>query len=202
MRKHFAFLTLLSAMSAHAQSTPGSIYSSNTRFLDLTRDFRANQLDDIVTILVTENASAVAAGVTNTSRKSSAQNGISALGGTLAPTNPLVNLATLGGIQQLQGSGQTSRTLTLSTTLSARVIDVRPNGTLIVEGTRDIVINSEKQAITVRGVVRPTDITTANTVRSTQVANLEIEVNGKGVVGDAIKRPFFLYRLLLGFLPF
>lgn len=189
-------------MSAHAQSTPGSIYSSNTRFLDLTRDFRANQLDDIVTILVTENASAVAAGVTNTSRKSSAQNGISALGGTLAATNPLVNLATLGGTQQLQGSGQTSRTLTLSTTLSARVIDVRPNGTLIVEGTRDIVINSEKQAVTVRGVVRPTDITTANTVRSTQVANLEIEVNGKGVVGDAIKRPFFLYRLLLGFLPF
>ena len=120
----------------------------------------------------------------------------------MAATNPLANLAALGGNQQLQGTGQTSRNLTLSTTISARVIDVRPNGAMVIEGTRQIAINSEKQNVTVRGIIRPNDVSTANTILSTQVANLEVDVNGKGVVGDAIKRPFILYRLLLGFLPF
>ncbi len=72
----------------------------------------------------------------------------------------------------------------------------------MVEGTKDIAVNSEKQSITVHGLVRPADLTTANTMLSTQVANLQIQVNGKGVVGDAIRRPNFLYRLLLGLLPF
>ena len=56
--------------------------------------------------------------------------------------------------------------------------------------------------ITVRGIVRPADIASDNTVRSDRLGQLEVHVNGKGVVGDAIKRPFFLYRLLLGLLPF
>jgi flagellar L-ring protein precursor FlgH len=51
-------------------------------------------------------------------------------------------------------------------------------------------------------LVRPVDVTPGNTIRSDQIADLAIKVNGKGVVGDAIKRPFFLYRILLGLLPF
>jgi flagellar L-ring protein precursor FlgH len=51
-------------------------------------------------------------------------------------------------------------------------------------------------------VVRPADITTANTVSSDKVADMEIHVNGKGVINDAIHRPNFLYRLVLGLLPF
>jgi flagellar L-ring protein precursor FlgH len=50
--------------------------------------------------------------------------------------------------------------------------------------------------------VRPTDVSPANTVRSDRLAQLEVRINGKGVVGDAVRRPFFLYRLLLGLLPF
>jgi flagellar L-ring protein precursor FlgH len=45
-------------------------------------------------------------------------------------------------------------------------------------------------------------VSTTNTVTSAQIANLEVSVNGKGVVGDAVRRPFILYRLLLGLLPF
>jgi len=92
--------------------------------------------------------------------------------------------------------------MTLSTTISARVVEVTPNGTLVVEGTKDIAVNSEKQTIVLSGLIRPVDLTPSNTVRSDQVANLHIKVNGKGVVGDAIKRPFILYRILLGLLPF
>jgi flagellar L-ring protein precursor FlgH len=51
-------------------------------------------------------------------------------------------------------------------------------------------------------VVRSADIGADDTVRSDRLAQLEVKVNGKGVVGDASRRPFFLYRLLLGLLPF
>ena len=77
-----------------------------------------------------------------------------------------------------------------------------PGGSLMVEGTKDIGVNSEKQTVTLRGLIRPVDLTTTNTINSTQVANLSIKVDGKGVVGDAIRRPNFLFRLLLGLLPF
>ena len=72
----------------------------------------------------------------------------------------------------------------------------------MIEGTRDIGVNADKQTITVHGYVRPADLSSANIVNSVQVANLTIKVTGKGVVGDAIRRPNFLYRFLLGLLPF
>ena len=180
----------------------GSLYAPSGMLADSTRDLRASQLNDIVTIVVNENASAVASGVTNTARKSSAKNNITSLAGTLSAGNRLGNLVDLSNTQSLQGTGQTSRNLTLSTTISARVVDVTPNGTLLIEGNKDIAVNSEKQTITVRGMVRPADLTTANTVQSNLVADLQVHVTGKGVVGDSIKRPFILYRLLLGLMPF
>ncbi len=79
---------------------------------------------------------------------------------------------------------------------------VLPNGGLVVEASKDIQINSEQQTITVRGVIRPADIDFTNSVQSNRLAQLEVRVNGKGVVGDAIRRPFILYRMLLGLLPF
>jgi flagellar L-ring protein precursor FlgH len=195
--KYFAFA--LFTLAIRAQS-PGSLYLSSGRLADLARDLRASSVDDVVTIVVSESLSAVASGTTNTSRKSSAQAGIKSIGGYSNPH--LANLVNMSGDQSLQGQGQTSRNMTLSTTLSARVVEVRPSGDLVIEGTKDIAVNSEKQSITVRGIVRPADLTVGNAVASNRVANLQIKVNGKGVVGDAIKRPFFLYRLLLGLLPF
>jgi flagellar L-ring protein precursor FlgH len=72
----------------------------------------------------------------------------------------------------------------------------------VVEGTKHLNVNSENQVITVRGVIRPTDLDTTNSVSSARLAQMEIKVDGKGIVNDAVKRPFFLYRLLLGLLPF
>jgi flagellar L-ring protein precursor FlgH len=86
--------------------------------------------------------------------------------------------------------------------LSARIARVLPNGYLVVEGTKEVVVNSERQVVTVRGIIRPVDLSTGNTVRSDQIAQMELKVNGKGVVGDAVRRPFILYRILLGLLPF
>src|SRR6266849_3406779 len=116
-------------LSVFAQmgASPGSLYSPSGRFADAARDLRAGQVDDIVTIVVNENASAVASSVTNTSRKSSAQNSITGLAGTLPATSRLTNLLGVTNNQQLRGQGQTSRNLTLATTISARVVDVTPN---------------------------------------------------------------------------
>jgi flagellar L-ring protein precursor FlgH len=77
-----------------------------------------------------------------------------------------------------------------------------PNGNLIVEGIKDVQANSEKQRITVRGVIRWNDLSPQNMVRSDRIGQMQIEINGKGVVGDAIRRPNILYRILLGILPF
>jgi len=190
------------AQSGGLGASPGSLFAPSGRLADSTRDLRASQVDDVITIVVSENASAVASGATNTSRKSTATNSIASFAGILPAAGRLANLANVSNAQQIQGTGQTSRTITLSTTLSARVVDVTPNGTLVVEGTKDINVNSEKQNIRVRGLVRPADLTTANTVQSMQVANLQVQIDGKGVVNDAIKRPAWLYRVLLGLLPF
>ena len=108
----------------------------------------------------------------------------------------------MSGDTQLNGQGTTSRTTSLNTTLTARVTHVLPNGALLIEAAKDIQINSERQTITVRGVVRPADIDSTNSVLSNRLGDIEVRVNGKGVVGDAIRRPHFLYRLLLGILPF
>ena len=188
--------------SEAAPTTPGAIWLAGSRLADAARDLRASQVDDVVTVVVAEQASAVTTGATKTSRASSTANSISALGGVTKATGPLANLLKTSGDTELNGQGTTSRTTALSTTLTARVTHVLPNGGLVVEASKDIEVNGERQTITVRGVVRPADIDPTNSVPSTRLGDLEIRVNGKGVVADAIKRPFVLWRLLLGLLPF
>jgi flagellar L-ring protein precursor FlgH len=182
--------------------SPGSLYSPNSRLADLGRDLRASQVNDIVSIVVSDTASAISKGTTNTSRKSSVNASVTAAAGLTSVASRLPNLAAATGDQQLAGTGQTSRQTVLTTSLSARVVEVMPNGNLVIEGTKDILVNSERQWVLVRGVIRPSDLGAANTIRSEKIAGFEIRVSGKGVVGDAIRRPNFLYRLILGLLPF
>jgi flagellar L-ring protein precursor FlgH len=182
--------------------SPGSLWSSPATLADMAADVRARSVDDIVTIVVSEQASAVATGQTKTSRSSSANASISS--GAFPPeaNGPLANLITTNSAQALAGDGTTSRTSTLSAILTARVVDVLPNGYLVIEGSKTTLVNSENQVITVRGVVRPADLSNGNTVQSGSIAQLELKINGKGVVNDAIRRPNIIYRILLGLLPF
>lgn len=184
------------------QSSPGSLYVAGARLGDIGRDLRAVQVDDLVTVVVSDRASAVAKGTTTSSRKSSVDSSIGKLAGPIRAAGPWANLAQLGSSQSLDGQGGTTRESSLTTTVTARVTHVLPNGYLVLEGVKDVIVNSERQQVTLRGVVRWNDMGPANMVRSDRLANLEIHINGKGVVGDAIRRPNFLYRLLLGLLPF
>ncbi len=181
---------------------PGSLWSPAARLNDLARDLRASQPNDVVTILVTETINAAASGASTTERASSANSSITALGGPKSSAGALANLLNTSGDQKINGTGTTTRAATLTAVLTARVVKVLPGGLLYIEGSKDLQVNSEQQAITVRGIIRTADITTTNTVGSNQIADMEIRVNGKGIVGDAIRRPNFLYRLILGLLPF
>jgi flagellar L-ring protein precursor FlgH len=183
-------------------STPGSLFAANGRLADGVRDVRASQVYDLITIVVLDNSSAVSTGGTNTTRKSSLSATVTSLAGLKSPTGALANLATAGNNTQIQGQGTTSRGTTLSTTVTAEVVAVLPNGNLVVKGDKEIAVNSERQVITVQGIVRPEDVSPANSVPSGRVARMQVLVNGKGVVNDAVKRPFILYRLLMGLLPF
>ncbi len=180
----------------------GSIWQPGAALGDLGRDLKASQIDDVVTIMVNERASAVATGVTKTQRASSAQYSVGSLFGKKSTSGALANLANMSGAQALNGQGTTSRGATLSTTMTGRVVDVLPNGYLVLEASKEVLVNSENQIVTVRGVARPYDITPGNQIASDHLAQLELRINGKGVVGDSIKRPFILYRLLMGLLPF
>ena len=189
------------AASALSES-PGSLWSGPATLADMAADVRARSIDDMVTIVVSEQASAVATGQTKTSRTSSANSAITSAAGPLASTGRLANLLNMNSANALDGEGTTSRQTTLAATLSARVVDVLPNGYLVIEGSKTMLVNSENQIITLRGVVRPADLSNANTVQSGSVAQLELKINGRGVVNDVVRRPNILYRILLGILPF
>jgi flagellar L-ring protein FlgH len=197
MMKYFAFFALPVLLAAQSA---GSLFVPGGRLVDFARDASASQVGDIVTVVVNDTTSALVSGVSTSSRKTSATSNITSLYG--ATGAKLANLLGTSGDVELAGTGQTSRNMTISTMLSARVIQVTPNGWLLVEGFKNIGVNSEKQTISLQGLIRPLDLTTGNTINSSQIANLTLHIDGKGVVGDAIRRPNFLYRLLLGLLPF
>jgi len=182
--------------------SPGSIYTASGLLANLGRDLRASQIGDIVTVVISEKASASARGATNSSRKSSLDAKISAMGGPLRATGPSTNLASLSGDQKLQGQGETSRETEMTTTLSTRVVEVLPGGNLVLEGAKEILVNSERQKVVLHGIARWSDLTSSNRILSERLADLTVRIEGKGVVHDAIRRPNFLYRLLLGLLPF
>jgi flagellar L-ring protein precursor FlgH len=182
--------------------TAGSLWSPAVRFGDIAADLRASRLHDVVTVVVRERVSADSQGTVSSSRTSDANSSISALAGITKATGPLANILGLNSESKLEGQGGTTRNTTLSATMTARVVEVLPNGNLVIEGTKSVGVNSENQIVMLRGVIRPYDVSALNTILSDQVAELELTVNGKGVVGDAIHRPNIFYRILRGILPF
>lgn len=197
-----AALTKSQETERQAGQASGSLWSPTAMFSDLAADLRARHTGDIITIAVNESTSAVSTGTVKTSRASSAQSSITQLLGITKSTGPLANLANFGSTTSLDGQGTTSRDTTLTTTLSAVVTQVLPNGNLVIQGTRKLGVHSENQVVAVRGIIRPIDLDTTNTVLSSRIAQMEIHVDGKGVVADSIRRPNILYRILLGLLPF
>ncbi|MBZ5575021.1 MAG: flagellar basal body L-ring protein FlgH [Acidobacteriia bacterium] len=187
---------------APTPASAGSLWAPTSRLTSLGADVRSSQVDDLITIVVSEQASAVAQGTTKTQRQSTLSSSVTAAGGPTKAAGALANLAGLNTQSALNGQGATTRSTTLSTTLSARVTQVLPNGYLVIEGSKEVGVNAEHQLVTLRGVVRPSDLAYNNVISSTQIAQMELKIDGKGVVNDSVRRPNIVWRTLMGILPF
>jgi len=181
--------------------TLGSAWSDNGHMASLTTDYKARSAGDLITILVVHDLSSSNTGAVSTDRSFKASFGVDSLPGRLKTTG-VANLLGLHSAETLAGKGQATSTSTLRTRLAGRVVAVLPSGNLIVEAERSIVMNNERQHIVVRGIVRPGDVSSDNTVQSNTLASLELEIKGKGVVSDGTRSPHPILRFILSILNF
>jgi flagellar L-ring protein precursor FlgH len=179
----------------------GSLWIDSGKMASLSADYKAMTAGDLITIVVSQGLISSNTGAVGTNRSFSASSGVDNLPGKLK-IGGLVNLFGLHSAEALTGKSQASSNTTLTTTLAGRVIALLPGGNLVVEAERVINMNHEKQTILVRGVVRPGDIGPGNTVASNAIADLELEVKGKGVISDGVRPPHALLRALLSILNF
>lgn len=178
-----------------AEHTVGSLWTLGDTS-DLGSDYKARKVNDTVVILVSVQTTAAQSGDVNSSRAFQTSSAITGLAGDINTKglNPLFNA---NSATTLKGSGATDSSTQFQTSMTAQVIAVLPSGNLVVEAQRKIFMNNQHEDVTIRGVVRPNDIGSTNTVPSTALSNLEIEMKGKGIIADSTRPPNFLTRMLL-----
>ncbi len=181
-----------------ATTTNGAIYQGNMQGaggLALFRDHRVWQIGDIVTVQITQNATATKNVSQNIGRGDSVKSTLNNLFGL--PTsfghsskttqfNPNIDYTSAN---TLQGSGGTAQSDAFTATVSAMVRRIRPNGDLVIAGSNEIRLVGGKEYIRIAGVVRPEDLS-GNVVQSTQMAEAHIEFSGDGETYLAPKMGF------------
>ncbi len=182
----------------------GSLWDEDNGRAYMFEDRRAGRVGDIVVVQIVEQHRG--SKKANTKQDRDASYSASMSGGLFGLNQILDTLAEVFDAEastenDFEGEGSTSREDTLTGTIAAKVVEVFPNGDLRIEGKREVTVNSEKQTMTIKGIVRRIDLDTANTVLSTQVANAEISYTGLGVV-DEVQRPGWLMRVWNWVTPF
>ncbi len=150
-------------------------------------DKKALRVGDIITVRIVESAQASNTADTDLSRNSSINAGLSTFFGKkkfLSLFKLDEDLLASSTANTHQGAGSTTRSGQLIATMTAVVREVLANGNLIVQGTREVLVNHEQQFITLTGIVRPLDVHRDNVVLSTQLADANITIGGLGVVAD------------------
>ncbi len=182
---------------------------------DFFQDLRAFKVGDLVTVNIVETSSASKSASTQTGKESSIDAGIdNLLGwegkikhltsfGNSTVRNNFDNSSMFKGSlsSSFNGTGSTSRGDNMTASITARVIDVKPNGNLLIEGTRQIRVNNEIQMIILSGFIRPTDISPDNTILSSYIGDAKIEYLGSGAISDK-QRPGWLSRAVDHVWPF
>lgn len=172
--------------AAPPAQTSGSLWTDDSPMFMLANDAKARRLYDLVTIAVSEQTLAQATGDVTAQRDYSASSGISALAGKVN-TGGISSLFSPASSTSLKGKGQSNSNSTLQTTLAGEVVAVLPNGNMVVEATRSVKMNNELRTFTLRGVIRPADVSPSDVVNSTAIAHLQVVLTGKGVVSDGTR---------------
>jgi flagellar L-ring protein FlgH len=206
------------AVDPGASTLPSDVYDTlYARYLDSARrttpppngvsidwmvglglDPRARHVNDLVTIQVIEKIEASGTADAQLNKNSSGSASVSKLFGVETKLPSMVdptNLVAAATDTKFKGGGVTSRTGDLTAMLTARVIEILPNGDLVLEGAREIEINGDRQMVVLTGVVRQSDIGKNNVVLSPAIGQLRIRYFGRGLMKDNLK-PGFLVRLL------
>ena len=168
--------------------TTGSLFVTSRA--DFYTDLRAHQVGDIIVVDIVENSSASKKNDTKAERTSEYSANLPnffGLEGRLTPsnaddrTNPLIAATTKSSTD---GKAKMEKFDTITASIACTVIEVLANNNMIIKGSRETLVNGENQHIVLQGVVRPMDVSTANTVLSTQVADAKIYYTGQGTLSD------------------
>lgn len=211
MKKYISLISVLAlALSAKASdefSMVAKMYDSG----------KARSVGDLVTIVISESSSTSKAESINTAKTAAKTGTPNIIADPIAndPTrrntpealNRLLNsIATLQGINisssdSFNGSGSASTSETLTAQITARVVDVMPNGTLVIKGERRVKMKKEEVSIIMTGIIRKRDISQANTINSSLMSDAQIYYETSGDVSDGTQ-PGFLWRLIQHINPF
>jgi flagellar L-ring protein precursor FlgH len=175
----------LTALPPAAEATPGAIYQSG-REVAWLEDLKAHRVGDIITIRLREATQASKSSSTKTKKDTAVTNaGPTLLGrGVTLNGTPLLSNS-LDGSQQFQGEGSSSQSNSLDGSITVTVVERLPNGNLVIQGDKWLTLNQGDEFIRIRGVVRPFDVGTDNTVTSDKIANARISYSGRGSVSNS-----------------
>lgn len=194
MKAPLALAGLMVVSAAFGQSSdqsdnPGSLWTSASG--NAISDRVAHHVGDIVTVLVVESSTSSFTAQTTTNKADSASIA-KGIGPVLA--NLIPNLG-VGASSSTTGGGTTNQAGVFTVTLTATIKSVLPNGNLVIEGSKDLVTNRDTQSFSIKGVIRPQDISPTDTVLSTKIADAQIKATGKGQISER-QRKGLLIRLL------
>jgi len=193
-----SYLEQARKQNADPQLSEGSLFRTGNTFSALAPDSKARRVNDLIVINIIEQTTSQAGGSVQSARSFSANSSLVNIPiGHIGANSTLQNLFSPNSANSLKGAATTASNTQLSTTLTGRVIEVLPNGVMVVQAEHSVSMNQETQTMILRGLVRPFDVQPDNSVLSTSMANLEIELKGKGVISDGTRQPNILVRTLL-----
>ena len=170
----------------------GSLFNNGN---NLFSDKKAMQVNDVVTVVITEEVKASSSGKAQTSESVSSSMGLIDMGiGAInhiadIKANPLSS--PLSATRSFQGQGSNTREEKFTATITARIIKILENGNYFIAGSREVLINGEKQIIRVAGVVRPSDIDSTNTIDSKYISDAKIEYKTEGEISRSSDKNWF-----------
>ncbi len=179
----------------------GSIYRTGLGAQALFEDRRPRYLGDILTILVSENINASKNSAADASRTGSASSTIGLVPKLFSGLVSSDQDADAGGKNIMSAKGGANARNTFNGVITVTVVEVLPNGNLLVSGEKQMLINQGTEFIRFSGVVNPRTVSANNTVPSTQVADARIEYSAKGYIEEA-QNMGWLQRFFLNVLPF
>jgi flagellar L-ring protein precursor FlgH len=196
------YLTRARSAPVDQPTTPGSLWVASGALADTTRDYKAHIAGDLIIVRLNDSFTANTAGENSTSRAFSTNTAVTGFFGQLGPNNSLQNLFNGSSATTLDGKGASTQSSSLQLVLAGRVVEVMSNGVMVIEAARDFTVGNDRQTVILRGIVRPGDIAVDNSILSTQITGMELNIKGKGSVADASARPNILVRTLLKILSF